>query len=89
MWLTQTLRHVSSKNLNRDELLKDLEAFSALQGDDGDRVLDHLCAKFKAFDVSDNKDLFKAGYDEGVRAVLIYMAYAREDYNNLKEKVAK
>ena len=87
MWLTQTLTRIGEKNLTKDELIKDLEAFGAIAGDDGDRLIEHLAVKFKVFDTNDDKSLFKAGYDEGVRAILTYIAYARNDYEQLKAKV--
>lgn len=87
MLLTQTLTRLGEKNMDEKELLKDLDAFSSITGEDGDRIIEHLAVKFKIFDTNDSKPSFKAGFDEGARAVITYLAYARNDLDQLKKKV--
>lgn len=87
MWLTQTYPSVGKKNLDKEEARKDIGAFSSLEGEPGDRILEHLCASFSAFDTKRTKEPFEAGFDEGVRAVLIYIAAMRSDYGKIKLKI--
>ena len=83
----QTLPRVLKKNLNKDEALKDIEAFSVLEGSSGDRLLEHLTLKFNVFETARDKTLFQAGFDEGVRAILTYMETQRILYPKVKQKL--
>lgn len=83
----QTLPRVLKKNLDRAEALKDIESFSILEGDQGDRLLEHLALKFQVFQTARDKTLFQAGFDEGVRAVLVYLEEQRVRYPQVKQQL--
>lgn len=87
MSLKQNLLNALKKNYNKQEAIRDISSFAALEGDDGERILEHLFKKFRVFDYARNKDLFQAGFDEGAKAVLVYIATMRSDYKEIKQKL--
>lgn len=84
MFLRQTLANVLKKNFDKKEAIKDVSAFSALDGEQGDRIIEHLCAKFKMFDSGRSKTEHEAGYDEGARAVITYLSMLRIRHSDVK-----
>jgi NOL1/NOP2/fmu family ribosome biogenesis protein len=87
MFLQQNLPHVLDKNLNKAEALKDIQAFSAIEGEAGDRILHHLCIKFGVFEGKRSRTEHEAGFDEGVKAVLVYLGRMKNDYGKVKQKL--
>jgi hypothetical protein len=83
----QTLHNVLKKNWNKQEAVQDIGAFAALEGDDGDRVLEHLARVFEVYETSRNKNAFQAGYDEGVKAIFFYLETMRTTYGETLERI--
>lgn len=87
--MLEFLSRLFRKNLDANEALADIGSFSALEGEAGEKILQHLAIKYKVFETVREKSQFQAGFDEGARSVVMYLAQARHDYGNMKRDIER